>query len=508
MTKAVVIGLILLILSIIVIAMSVEATTYCMDHDGGDNSYSGVFGFGADGLDSAWFTLQWAMSLACGIDDGDTCLIDADIYTEDGWHDSTTAYGWSVGVVCSVKGSGWGDNEKIVYKGYRGRPVFDGEDTMCVPYFRHYQDYQYGIFFLNDQFYIELDSLHIKCIGNGPPDWADEVGPEMTGFYSRGGDYLRFLRCKAESIWVGGDPPSGNHAGGFSFNECQEILCYECTSRVVYEKECDQNQACFDVAPGISGGGKNVIIRKCHGEYSSGGVDIKSYETPHTVVESCTFYQCVEGIRANSDSNTIAFNVLWGCRTGIYGYGGYGAIYGNKIYNNTVVLIIDKFVTPDWCNPLGRCGQGIGWDGPGVYVTDSIEIFNNIVVKEGAHQSEVDVAFLPLYAGEEGDTIYCDYNCLWDTTGASNVEIGYLQDWKTFSWWQDTKKHDANGFVSDPYFVDLANDDYALSDSSPCRTAGRGGAWPSYMGAIDPDAEETIIHRKRLGAGVWGKGRL
>jgi hypothetical protein len=61
--------------------------------------------------------------------------------------------------------------------------------------------------------------------------------------------------------------------------------------------------------------------------------------------------------------------------------------------------------------------------------------------------------------------------------------------------WKDGYNHDQNSIDIDPLFVSPEDYDFHLQENSPCRTQGRGGQWPSYMGALAPNGQNPAQRR-------------
>ena len=160
------------------------------------------------------------------------------------------------------------------------------------------------------------------------------------------------------------------------------------------------------------------------------------------------------------------------------------------IYNNTVVGTTTGCITSA-LNPTYWLGG-----------TD-IDVFNNICYRPASVTAE-HVRWPPYSdkpAGCVANQGYFDNNmyypadlssatlftdCYVDTDGDSTADPGEIRRFSTFASWKQhlaasAKEQQSRG--DDPRFVDLANFDVRLQANSPARNGGRGGTWPTVLGA-------------------------
>lgn|GEM_PF-3759066 len=428
------------------LALKGLATTYYMKPTGSDNN---------SGLDTAhaWATLAHAAGTASGLSAGDTVLIMNGRYT---------GFEQNVGVTVEVTGT---PGHRIVFKAYPGHhPIFDGEARATTN--DHW--YHYGVLMHSriGGSYTVWDSIDIRNIGD--PETGD--GTENGCFYVRAGHHITFKNCWACSTYGGG----GNLCGGFMICDAEVCSMMTCTSYVHYwTGHWTGNQACYNVFSGADGSGEDVVIKNCYGHHATQGAQVKSYETPHTVIENSVFHDCNEGIMLSASRCVARFNVIYDCCTGIKVLPNYADQEHDSVYNNTLYMPEDGVDGPPW-NPNPGVGWGISTDGTGHNTCDYQFVYNNIVwMDNGIPTANEQTEFMCLYNLPMPDTIYSDYNCFYDDV----VTIAHVAwgDPITFSEWQ-ALKHDLHSLNQDPLLMDPENNDFHLSPDSPCIGAGRDGA--------------------------------
>jgi hypothetical protein len=77
---------------------------------------------------------------------------------------------------------------------------------------------------------------------------------------------------------------------------------------------------------------------------------------------------------------------------------------------------------------------------------------------------------------------YSDYNCFYSLTDFAQGAYG--DQYATMASWTAAQSMDGNSTTSNPGFTNAAADDFTLDTGSPCIGTGRGGSWPSDMGAF------------------------
>ena len=253
----------------------------------------------------------------------------------------------------------------------------------------------------------------------------------------------------------------------------------------------------------------NNIMRDMPGA----GIRLKSTTntTQVMMIDSNVISECSYGIDLGTggggsmDSCVVVGNVIYNvplAGTHLHDGSQYGGIITNSIgagslwitrcwiYNNTIHI---KSST------TSACGYEAGRTDPGF----ESNFFNNIIWDE---ISAEHIGYMgSVEAGEPPDTLWTDYNMYFgrdaadDLFWAGNVGNGDSPGksdgvWYTLSEWQalvpsgesGIRGYDVNSTIDDPLFTDGDNNDYALQAGSPAATAGRGGDYPSYIGAKAP----------------------
>lgn len=157
------------------------------------------------------------------------------------------------------------------------------------------------------------------------------------------------------------------------------------------------------------------------------------------------------------------------------------------------------------------------------YLMDTVQIFNNIVVtpEVGTSTSVFQQAGTMTYVGggtvpavgRLGHGFLWDYNAIIDTLRSGGYMFGWCEAAPTGSgwaagtcrWWTWQEFRDSLPLYGSGYlghglhdtlmisfsnmFLNLATRNYRLSSNAPqvLKTGGRGGVWPSYMGAFAPN---------------------
>lgn len=198
------------------------------------------------------------------------------------------------------------------------------------------------------------------------------------------------------------------------------------------------------------------------------------------------------------NNNQIHHNIITNCDLGIAVHGSrsiYNPTQRTKIYNNTIY------------GGVAQLG-GIGYFHNGTLGTDEsndliyLQVFNNIV-----RTNDYSIFRQRYNPSGQMDSLYEDYNSYYNSSSSSVVEwhdyvAGYDSIF-TLTTWQTHYPNmvdmvrpfvlDANSVVYDPDFLstDSSNANFMYLDTTNSSnatllTGGRGGSWPSYMGARDP----------------------
>jgi len=215
----------------------------------------------------------------------------------------------------------------------------------------------------------------------------------------------------------------------------------------------------------------NVTFRNCtiygwHNPKEGAGIGV--FRATGLLIENNEIYNCDRGISGlEAATNHIwRYNLIHDITSlGIYGPGNKSNntvdIYQNIFYNiGTNVMDIQN----DWPgsffhnNTIYTAGTGLNYWST-VTAATALTVYNNIF-----HT----VPTTAIYKGV--GLLYADYNDYY----SGGVKITGF---------------DANSITFDPLFVNVAMHDYHLQSSSPARTSGRGGIYPSAMGAYITGSE-------------------
>ena len=245
--------------------------------------------------------------------------------------------------------------------------------------------------------------------------------------------------------------------------------------------------------------GRGLMHSIIRGNYLYGGyhgIRLKTVNKYNTVDSNIIFdIGGGEGIvlGEGAHANHVMFNVIWsgtgqnGAGTGGIGFArSYeGRCDSNVVYNNT-------FWGQDWG---GRAGAAFGdWQESQIGGIRDNLLFNNIFydfTTGGGNCCPAYSLYFERTALSGNTQEYIDYNCYYDPDHADvvrNVSTAY-----TLAEWRAASPYDDNSVRVDPQFLSLTsgNANFLRLDpaSSPAAllTGGRGGSWPTYMGAFDPD---------------------
>lgn len=486
---------------IVLLTASVEATTYYMKTDG-SNSANGLT------LGTAWLTLQYSVDQLSA---GDTLRVNIGTYT-----------GTETNLDVEMDSSGTVGNP-IVIRGYQGIPLFDGEGN----------DYagSGSAFQLDSVEYVYVDSMKWKCIG----DTSDQN--EAGGIrIDEGSRYCKIRWCEVCTVHAGDDNTGGYElAWGIMIHEAMDNEVMGCQVSNVYSWNNGgvswsgtAHSGGIKTTSTSSGGAKQVSRQHIHGNtvFDCGaGISLKTSQCDSTLIDSNIIHDTDRaGIHTDGDYNCIKYNVIYNVNdAGILVSALYDDVVACTVYNNTISGTGDSL-------GIGIFALYSTGGGP-PSLRDSSWVFNNIVC---VHNDD--------YGGyTDGDSFYCgdamsvradyrkfpglgwdnydpaffysDYNCFYDTADTDTHNIIWdsthamsLPEWVSYatSTVGFVTGKDSNSVFADPVFEDEANNDYNLTAGSPAalRTGGRGGSYPSYMGAYEySEAAATV---KKFGKGQYG----
>ena len=239
-----------------------------------------------------------------------------------------------------------------------------------------------------------------------------------------------------------------------------------------------ENNTIFDQA-GAGGYWGAIFFKNAAGGASGGPVDSNE-------VRYNTLYDSYIGINLYhwASSNLVHHNTIYNCSQGITTHGGWVA-YGasnshNRIYNNTIYNC-----------PIGLLMFIIGPDeGP----IDDPAYFNNIVYNSATNRYGISFRWVNAADSARMTNFYSDYNCFYNSASTIVAQWGAEYGTKhnyTIAQMPGALGSDLHSYNINPVFSNPSNHEYYLTESSPeqLRIGGRGGAWPTYMGAIDPGDE-------------------
>jgi hypothetical protein len=173
------------------------------------------------------------------------------------------------------------------------------------------------------------------------------------------------------------------------------------------------------------------------------------------------------------DSVMVRWNIIYDCNIGIgLGIDGEASNRGLYVYNNTI-----------------DCGiTGAGFIARGLASIERIQIFNNIIyepLNDGYYGNGIafkNETYAPVDLYEDHNLFYrSDAGTSWPFYSWSRVDM-------TLDAWRSSTGNGANSEIGDPYFWDAAARDYRPDACSPASSGGRGGIYPLYRGAINPNA--------------------
>lgn len=253
-------------------------------------------------------------------------------------------------------------------------------------------------------------------------------------------------------------------------------------------------------------GSTNAIVRNCaiHDNNNHGTATanenkacIMHDQDQNTIVENCNFYNPVAGwIYAKYQSTLGTIHATY--RYNWFGVSNSAPFTGGSAYHGKQLIVYQNVFIENSSNPYfyrwGMDNQNFiiynntfynvgasaySWNG----VSGAYNFFNNIIYANSGTKYALDF-------NECTDTlagIYSDYNDIY-ATGSASIQWRFnYQNWQSLSAWQSGNgyNYDSHSVSSNPNFLNASGSFSQPSDFK--RTSypqgGRGGSWPSVMGA-------------------------
>lgn len=241
-------------------------------------------------------------------------------------------------------------------------------------------------------------------------------------------------------------------------------------------------------------GTTDCLVTDCIGQNCRAGASspytnssaFKCYQNTRLIIEHCRAENCDTGIhdkQQGSTDNIFRYNFIKNCHwahdtiqvpwtspqiyeciftNGQFRYDTNGTHSVDALHSNCVWYISPAILDPFVCR--------------GTTPTTGLSFYNNIMYNIGQrkirHELTVDM------------TIH-DFNCFYNELSAQRYGTSY----SSLAAWQSATGLDGNSIITDPLFVDPANDDFHLQAASPCRGIGKNG---QDMGAY-PRNDSTVI---------------
>lgn len=264
----------------------------------------------------------------------------------------------------------------------------------------------------------------------------------FVGYESAGGTNLRIENC---TLRDGYDFPVGTHT-----QQSSGVHVYACTNLVI--------QDCY-----ISGF-----------QPAGNGVFLKWLNQAPLIVQRNRIENCDMGVAVASTASGVYIhhNVIWNCGSaGVNIRPGVDPVEDVWIYNNTIYDVqYQNFNTYP-------------------YLTiDQVNLFNNIIFDPSQQAA--------LMRTEDASKIlsaFIDYNCWYN--GANDIILWDNQansgDWSLADFRSATPYAD-HSIQTSPNLASPGSGDFLMTGSTPSqvRTGGRGGTWPTYMGAYSPTGQD------------------
>ncbi len=311
-----------------------------------------------------------------------------------------------------------------------------------------------------------------------------------------------------------------NPALYYSDIECalsKNIISQENTSYVIYENLALK----YGSRHGIGGGNtNNIIIRACDISYiGGGGLYFADYDLYSRYGNGIEFW-------GNASNNLVEQCKIWE----IYDAGITNQNTGSPVVQSNIIYRNNLISNAEWSFEY--------WNRPETSVTEDIYFINNTCLYAGVTWAQNQRDFNPtirgahvlffetnattnnfiiynnifyesastgLFAlrGEDLAHFDFDYNNWYQTYTDTLVKIYYDEDVppylnimftpQEFEEYQNTYNQDVNSIYENPLFVDELNQDYRLSQSSPCIDAGYPNSYELPVGETDFAGNNRIM---------------
>lgn len=266
-----------------------------------------------------------------------------------------------------------------------------------------------------------------------------------------------------------------------------DIIHQENKSYIIYENLAVK----YGGGHGIGGGNTdNIIIRSCDISYIGGGaINLPVYgwvrygngiefwaNASNNLVEQCEVWEIYDAAMTNqNDGNTaIQTNIIY--RNNLIYNAEWSFEYWNRptgsltqnIYflNNTCLYAGNTWAHAQRPDKRGRHLNFFQNDA----ATNNFYILNNIFY-------EASSSGLYVLRYSDLDSLTLNYNTWYQTQNDTLIDIKWgtatvnAYTMAQFSDYQNTYQQDINSIAQNPEFIDISNDDYQLSGSSPCVNA-------------------------------------
>jgi hypothetical protein len=399
----------------------------------------------AQSSSTPWLTLGYSQSQLVA---GDTLLLMGGVWKEcHGLQDGACATLW-----LTVSGT---NGHPIVFKAQSGtRPIIGSYSA----------DYHnLGIVFdqsgLHD---IVIDSLEQKKTMRGISSWLNN-------------SYITIKNCKVDSTakW----DSESNNAGIFTNRDAPPHIGQS-----------------YWVVQACSLFNNSESASNLDGTWNSGGIEL--YDSYHWTIDGNFIFNQHTGVgsiflKENNNFIEIENNIIHDVTSGIALYNGdkYNSIHNNVLYNGSQAFNIrssesvngttlyNRFYNNTVYNFTNHGATYLAAEN-GQTVIDSLWSFNNIT-SECAYGLKVIPTYTPTH-------YYFDHNDYWHSPSST------VADWLGTNY--TLPNLIANVYVDsfsvniDPVFNNASGHDFHLTDNSPASitTGGRGGLYPTYMGAYAP----------------------
>ncbi len=462
---------------LILYSVPAAARTYWLDKDHPNASNSNNANNDAS---HPWKTLGHACSTLVA---GDIVYIKGGPYRE---HMAAGGPGSKTNAIRPIN-SGTSSNP-IIYKNWPGsdRPRIWGQQDVS------------NLGFFGNCAYIVLDSLHFS---HG-----------YRGLIMNASSHITVQHCEIDSVT--GSTGGNNNGGIITFANGDAS---DCVGLVVYD--CDIHHIGDDYK---------------YQDFNASGIHI--YSLSDAIFRKNRIWACEQGIMLKGDSQTSSSefttrNVLidsnWVDVTHPAGAFGIKPSFGSNqdstvvrfnyiIVNSGKVAIVPEGPTGDagkhttrlyiYNNTIVSDGGGTMFSAWYTRSMRSEHIFNNICYNPTA-DGDADgtysgaIGFKNTYPNDPvdpPDSIEIDHNLYYFSANIATTPYFDYRPWNDNATWSEWRSanlksygfhwgpQDANSKLGDPQFVTVDGNPYAIDVSSPAATGGRGGAYPTYIGAYSP----------------------